>query len=248
MENILSVKDLSFKYQKVPILKNISFSVQKGDYIALAGPNGAGKTTLIRILLRLEKSSAKIEIFGKNLNDFAFWNKVGYLPQKASFINPLFPAKVKEVVSLGILSYKKSPKRINYQDKIRIEEILNLLEIYDLRESLVTDLSGGQQQRVLLARALVSNPEFLILDEPSSGLDTASRKNFFELLRKLNKEEKITIILITHDASDIGKYANKLIYLDRKILFYGLFSDFCKSKDMEKYFGTFSQHLICHQH
>jgi zinc transport system ATP-binding protein len=94
----------------------------------------------------------------------------------------------------------------------------------------------------------VSNPELLILDEPSTALDPPSRESFFELLKKLNMSKGITIILITHDISQIGQYANKLLYLDKKVVFYGSFADFCRSEEMSRYFGQFSQHLICHQH
>lgn len=244
---VIDVKNLSFKYGGINVLEDISLSVQKGDYIAIAGPNGAGKTTLIKAVLGLEKASGEIEIFKEKLRNFKSWNRVGYLPQKVSFSSPLFPAKVKEVVSLGLLSLKKHPKKINFSDKARIEEALKTLGVSELRDTLINNLSGGQQQRVFLARALVSSPDILILDEPGTGLDVESRENFFNLLKKLN-EKGITIMLITHDASDIGKYASKLLFLDKKIIFYGPFSDFCKSQKMEKYFGSFSQHLICHQH
>lgn len=248
MNPILTVKNLSFKYEKISVLENINFSINQGDYVAISGPNGAGKTTLIKLILGLEKGIGEITFWEKSLKKFKNWERIGYLPQKINFLNPIFPAKVKEVISLGLLSSKSYPKRINYNDKKKIENILNLLDIQNLKDTPVNNLSGGQQQRVFLARALISNPQIIILDEPGTGLDANSREKFFELLKKLNKEKNISIVLITHDATDIGKYANKLMYLDKKILFYGLFSDFCKSKEMEKYFGEFSQHLICHQH
>jgi zinc transport system ATP-binding protein len=112
----------------------------------------------------------------------------------------------------------------------------------------VGELSGGQQQRVFLARALVSDPELLILDEPSTALDPKTREHFFELAGRLNKDKGVTLIIITHDTAHIGQYAGKLLYLDKQIVFYGGFGDFCQSKEMEKFFGPFSQHLICHQH
>jgi len=120
--------------------------------------------------------------------------------------------------------------------------------ISDLKDKLIGELSGGQQQRVFLARSLVSNPELLILDEPSTALDPSSRESFLELLKKLNREIGITVLLITHDTSQIGKYADKLLYLDKKVIFFGGFADFCRSEEMGEYFGRFSQHLICHQH
>jgi zinc transport system ATP-binding protein len=122
------------------------------------------------------------------------------------------------------------------------------LGISDLKTAMLTELSGGQQQRVLLARALVSKPELLIFDEPSTALDPKSRDDLFLQIRKLNKEKGITIILITHDTGYIGQYANKLLYVDRNLVYFGEFSEFCRSEGMKSYFGEHEQHLICHQH
>lgn len=243
------MKKLFFKYESFEVLSDISFKVEQGDYVALAGPNGAGKTTLIKIILGLANNySGLVELFGEDAKKFKNWNKVGYLPQRVNTFNPLFPATVREVVRLGLLSQKKFPKKFTKADDEKIKRVLDILGIGSLKDKLAGKLSGGQQQRVFLARALVSNPELLILDEPSTALDPQVRENFFELLQKLNKDKGITIILITHDTTQVGQYANKLLYLDKKIAFYGNFGDFCHSEEMGKYFGNFSQHLICHQH
>ena len=249
MSKVLEIKNLSFTYGTSEILSDISFQVEKGDYIALAGPNGAGKTTLIKAILGLVKKSAgNIKIFGNNFENFNDWQKIGYLPQRVNAFNPLFPATVKEVVGLGLLSKKNYPKKITKKDEEKVKEMLSLMGIADLEDTPVAELSGGQQQRVFLARALASEPELLILDEPSTALDPQTRQHFFELVEKLNKEKGVTIILITHDTSQVGNYANKLLYLDRKVIFYGPFGEFCQAKNMEKYFGHFAQHIICHQH
>ncbi len=246
---IISVKNLSFGYNNAAVLDGISFVVEEGDYIALVGPNGAGKTTLIKILLGLEKcDSGSIEMFGKDIAGFNQWNKIGYLPQKIDSFNPLFPATVEEVVALGLLSQKKYPKRLNKNDRVAVENVLAAFGISDLKNRLVNELSGGQQQRVFLGRAMVSEPSLLILDEPSAALDPHIRESFFETIQKINKEKKTTIILITHDIGQVGEYAEKMLYLDRELIFYGKFSDFCLSSEMTKRFGNFSQHLICHQH
>jgi zinc transport system ATP-binding protein len=160
----------------------------------------------------------------------------------------LFPATVKEVVGLGLLSRKKFPKRFTSADEDKIAQTLELMGIAGLGGELVGELSGGQQQRVFLARALAPDPELLILDEPSTALDPVSRQGFYDIIKKLNQEKGITSILITHDTAQIGRYANKLLYLDKKVIFYGKFGDFCQSPEMTSYFGSFSQHLICHQH
>ncbi len=246
---VLSVKNLCFNYGPVEVLSDVSFEVEKGDYIGLAGPNGAGKTTLVKTILGLsEKSKGAVKLFGQELKSFDGWNRIGYLSQRVTAFNPLFPASVKEVVGLGLLSQKKFPKRFTEPDSAKIRQSLELMGISDLRDKPVSDLSGGQQQRAFLARALVSDPELLILDEPGTALDQPSREDFFEFVKKLNQDKGITIILITHDTAQIGQYANKLLYVDKKVIFYGSFSDFCKSTEMHQYFGHFSQHLICHQH
>ncbi len=246
---VLSVRSLYCSYGSADVLSDVTFDVDRGDYIGLAGPNGAGKTTLVKTILGLsERFKGTIQLFGQDLREFTGWGRVGYLSQRATAFNPLFPASVKEVVGLGLLSKKDFPRRFSRQDDSIIRQSLELMGIADLETRPVSDLSGGQQQRVFLARALVAGPELLILDEPGTALDPQSREGFFELIRKLNRDRAITVVLITHDTSHIGQYANKLLYLDKKIVFYGSFSDFCRSEEMHSYFGHFSQHLICHQH
>jgi zinc transport system ATP-binding protein len=249
MSTVLSTKNLSFSYDSTEVLSGISFTIDKGDYIALAGPNGAGKTTLVRVILGLEdKHEGRVEMFGKDSEGFCDWGRIGYLPQEVNVFNPLFPATVKEVVGLGLLSHKSFPKKFRRSDEAKILKALDLMDIVRLKDKLIGALSGGQQQRVFLSRALVSDPELLILDEPSTALDPLTREHFFGLAEKLNKDKGVTLIIITHDTAHIGQYAGKLLYLDKKVIFYGRFTDFCQSKEMEKYFGPFSQHLICHQH
>ncbi|MDD5168083.1 MAG: ATP-binding cassette domain-containing protein, partial [Syntrophales bacterium] len=120
--------------------------------------------------------------------------------------------------------------------------------IADLRNKPIGALSGGQQQRVLVARAIVNHPEFLILDEPTAALDPEVRDRFFTLLDELNEQGKVTILIVTHDVGNIGQYASRLLYIDKRILFYGTFGEFCESPDVTRLFGNFSQHVICHRH
>lgn len=249
MSPIIETKNVSVHYGQTEALKDISFAIEKGDFVGLAGPNGAGKTTLIKAILGLlPVSKGKIELFGKAKEKFNDWGKIGYLPQKKSTINALFPATVDEVVMLGLLSQKKFPKRITTSDYKRVNEILQELGISDLKKRMLSELSGGQQQKALLARALVSNPKILIFDEPSTSLDPESRESFFQILQKLNKQNDIAVILITHDTGYIGQYANKLLYIDKGMIYFGNFSDFCTSEKMNLHFGKYSQHIICHQH
>lgn len=247
--DVITVENLTVRYNSIDVLQDISFSVKKGDYIGLVGPNGSGKTTLIKTILGIIKpAKGKIKLFGYDPEVFTLWDKIGYLPQKMSAINPSFPTTIEEIVALGLLSKKNFPKKITTNDKIAINRVLELLGIADIRKKLFSTLSQGQQQRVLVARTFVNEPELLLLDEPTTAFDPEIRENFFSLIEKINKEKGATIILVTHDIGSIGKYAFKLLYLDKEIIFYGSFDEFCRSESMSSYFGKATQHIICHQH
>lgn len=248
-DSVVSVNDLSFAYQDNEVLSNISFDVPRGDYIGVIGPNGSGKTTLIKLIMGLIRPThGRISLFEAAPEEFSAWHKIGYLPQKLGSFNPQFPATAREVVGLGLLSRKRLPKYYTKSDEEAINAILALLGIETLADKLVGELSGGQLQRVLLARAIVHNPELLMLDEPTLALDPEVREKFFVILGELNKVKGTTILLITHDIGTIGKYAAKLLYVDKRIIFHGGFNDFCVSTEAGEYFGTFAQHIICHRH
>ena len=243
---VVETRDLSVAYGTVPVLSDLQFSIKQGDYIGLVGPNGSGKSTLIKCMLGLIKpSKGSVLLFGEESSAMRQREKIGYLPQRIDFFNPRFPSTVAEIISQGMIAGKRAGKA---SDKERIERALQLLDITGIRNRLIGDLSGGQQQRAFIARALVHEPDFLILDEPASALDPETRENFFTLLGDLNEKKKTTIILVTHDIGGIGEYASKLLYLDKKVIFFGGFDEFCRSQNMAKLFGSASQHIICHEH
>jgi len=244
--NIVSVENLSVRYGQSIALDGVTFFVKQGDFVGIAGPNGAGKTTLIKAIFGLIPSfEGKISLFGESQKKFKQWQQIGYLPQKNVSVNPLFPAVVEEVVLLGLISEKSFPKKITREDKKAVREILEELGIGDLRKKSFTELSGGQYQRVLLARALVQKPELLIFDEPSTALDPQSRDGFFELLLDLNQKKGITILFITHDTSYIQRYAGKILYLDRKVMYFGTTEDFFQK---EEFRDTEKQYHIHYSH
>lgn len=236
MNNMITIRNLNFNYGKNEVLKNISFEVAEGDYIGIVGPNGSGKTTLIKILLGLIKNS-KGQI--KFNHDILEKNSIGYVPQKGVMNDRLFPATVKEIVATGLLSEKTGFKFYSKDDYSRVDITLNKLNIENLKDKKIGNLSGGQQQRVLLARAMVANPSILILDEPTSALDPEIREEFYSILKELN-EEDVTIMLVSHDIASIEKYVSKILYLDKKVIFYGSYNDFRHSKAMAKYFGIYT--------
>jgi zinc transport system ATP-binding protein len=238
--NIIHTEKLTFCYNGIEVLQDISFAVQKGDYLGVAGPNGSGKSTLIKNILGiLQPLQGNIFLFGVPLAAFRSWDKIGYLPQRLSALNTHFPGTVREIVQLGLR------RKGNHQD---IKRMLQLMGIEHLSSRLIGELSYGEQQRTMLARALAGKPELLIFDEPTSALDPETRENFYLLTRELNYQQGTTIILITHDTGVLGNYARYLLYLDKKVIFSGTFEDFCASPAMTGFFGPISQHIICHQH
>lgn len=243
MATVLTVDNLSVRYGRHEALRDVSFKVEQGDYIGIAGPNGSGKTSLLKALLGLlPPASGNISYAGTRRQT------LGYMPQKATFLDPLFPATVKEVVLTGLLATKPEPRLYNRGDSERADAVLARLGASDLRQKKAGNLSGGQQQRVMLARAMVSSPSLLILDEPTSALDPRIRDEFYELLRELNERDGVTIMLVSHDIGSIGKYTRQLMYLDRTLVFFGSYAEFCGSPAMTAYFGPVSQHLFCWRH
>ena len=245
MPEVISAKNIRLAYTRVPVLEGISFTVQAGDYIGLIGPNGGGKTTLLKVLLGLEKGQGEVKLFGKPLSAFTDWHKIGYLAQKSPVAQSRFPISAQEVVLMGL------PGRGARISRNELKEVYSAMQKTRTRAyagRIFNDLSIGQQQRVLLARALVSKPQLLILDEPSTALDAQSREMFFELLGELNRTQKTTILLITHDTGEVGKHISKFMYVDKKLVFFGTKEEFCHSTEVAKQLGPFAQHTIDHLH
>lgn len=214
MEHIIEVKDLSFAYQGKPILKDVSFSVDKGDFLGLIGPNGSGKSTLVKLMLKiLTPDRGEIRIFGKDIQRFDGWSRVGYVSQKANSFNGDFPATVNEIVGANLIArsgiFGRKPR--DYDQ--RVHHALKQVGMQDYDGQLIGRLSGGQQQRVFIARVLVSEPEVMFLDEPTVGIDAKSEEALYCLLARLNQELGITIVMVTHDIGAITVHANKLVCL-----------------------------------
>lgn len=237
--SVIRVDDLSFRYNSKDVISNITFTVEKGIYLGIVGPNGSGKSTLIKSVLGiLQPEQGRVALFGKPLGLFRQWGKIGYLPQRLSALNAHFPGTVEEIVQMGLRK----------KDAAALARTLDMMAIGHLAPRLIGELSYGEQQRAMLARALMRRPELLIFDEPTTALDPETREIFYSLTKELNRSEGTTIILITHDSGIIGQYAQHLLYLDKKVIFSGSFSEFCASRDMTGFFGPTSQHIICHQH
>ncbi|HYY40271.1 MAG TPA: metal ABC transporter ATP-binding protein [Nitrososphaera sp.] len=242
---VVEIDRLSYAYSDNLVLNNISFSIGEGDILGIIGPNGAGKTTLFSCMLGLLNDyTGTIKIFGediKNKNSKIF-ESIGYIPQKKT-IEQNFPATVEEIVSLGI----------TISGKISREKIASALETVDLlvqKDRRVGELSGGQQQRVLIAKAMVDNPKLLILDEPVTGIDHETQNRFYSLLKKLNHENRITIIWASHDLDAVNRLATSVACINRSMFFHGKTHEFFEDPDLLKAYSESSMqaHMQLHNH
>lgn len=247
---VLSVKDVSFAYEKRKAIENITFDLHQGEMLGLVGQNGSGKSTLLKVILGLlPLQSGQVYWFGRELADFHEWSRIGYVSQKANSFNSGFPATVYEVVAMGLTGKLGLFRRVGRQEKNRIFTTLETVGMADLWKQNIGELSGGQQQRVFIARALVSRPEVLILDEPTVGVDAQHEKDFYELLKQLNKDFHLSIILVSHDLGVVSEQMDTIACLNRTLFFHGQAAEFSLHSEeiLQKAYGK-AMHLLHHQH
>jgi zinc transport system ATP-binding protein len=202
-EELITVKKLNYTVNNKPILKDISLSIQRGDYIGLIGPNGAGKTTLVKAILRLITATRGKIIIKPDI-------QIGYVAQRAAERNDFFPASVKEIIRNSSFNQK-----LDTQD---YKKILQLTGIHAIENEIYSELSGGQKQRVIIARSLINKPDILILDEPTTGVDVEQQEKLYNLLRQLNTQG-ISIILISHDIDVVAREVKNIICLNQTLLY-----------------------------
>lgn len=248
-EIVLAMEHVGFSYDSRPVLEDITLRVQRGEFLGIVGPNGSGKTTLLLTALgRLKPQRGKVSLFGEDVSHFRDWWRVGYVPQKAAArFDPRFPATVWEVVAAGRFARAGIGRRLRKEDHRAIEEALAVAGMSDLRHRPIGRLSGGQQQRAFIARALAGKPELLVLDEPTTGIDPGSEHNFYALLRRLNKELGLTLILVTHDIGVVATEVNRLACINRRLVYHGDPATFLTEANLTKLYGT-PVHLISHRH
>ncbi|MGM0609088.1 MAG: metal ABC transporter ATP-binding protein [Candidatus Muiribacteriota bacterium] len=209
LKTIVKINNLNFKYEYENVLENINLEIKEKDFLALIGPNGGGKSTLIKLILGLLKpSSGSVELFGKKPSVTRF--KAGYVPQQQPE-DYNFPVTVKEIIEMGFLGLKGR----NCQ---KFKELVKELELTSLINKKIGRLSGGQKQRVFIARALIAEPELLILDEPVSGIDNEGQKKIFRILKSLNK--KITILMVSHDLNVLINQTNSVACVNKTICYH----------------------------
>ena len=228
---LIRCENVSIGYEGQTVVKDLSFQIDAGDYLCIVGENGSGKSTLVKSLLGLKSVEKGQIVFGDGLRQ----NEIGYLPQQTAAQKD-FPASVREVVLSGCLSRRGRRPFYSKTEKDIASANMEKLGITQLANQCYRELSGGQQQRVLIARALCATRELLILDEPITGLDPMAIQDFYSMIRKLNREDKVAIIMVSHDLRNAVEEANKILHLQKQVLFYGPAHDYMNSKAAGHFF------------
>ncbi len=229
MSVIMRAEHICVAYEGKKVVDHVSFEVEHGDWLCIVGENGTGKSSLVKAMLGLVPTCC-----GKAEFNLAEGKKrIGYLPQQ-TLLQRDFPCSVYELVLSGCLSSMKFPRFYRRAQRKKAREYMQYLDIYELRHKAVSELSGGQRQRAYLARALLASDEMLVLDEPVSGLDVNATRDLYLCLKRLNSEKGITVVMISHDMESAVKYANKILHLDKTLLFFGKKEDYLESKYSKK--------------
>lgn len=209
MEKIIHIQNLDFSYNEIPLLENINMDLYEGDYAAIIGPNGSGKSTFIKLILgELKQDRGTISIKGGK--DKINSKMIGYVPQMNRESTVAFPITALEVVSLNLYKKNSLLNLVSLQDKKRSRYALEMVNLKDKMDYNYNRMSGGEQQRVMIAKALVNNPEVLIFDEPTAGVDKESKDTLFEILDHLNKVHNKTILIVTHELDYMKKHLNRI--------------------------------------
>lgn len=247
---IVEVRNLSYRYDKENVLENINLTIQEGDFLGIVGPNGSGKSTLIKLILRLLKQqSGEIRLFGEPIDQFKDWEKIGFVSQKANSFNSGFPATVFEVVASGLTKKIGLFRMFKKTDREKVLEAIANVGMEKFVQSNIGELSGGQQQRVFIARALVSDPLLLILDEPTVGVDAQNVQSFYEMLAFLNQQLNMTLMLVTHDIGTVTDKVTHVACLNRRLFFHGDVTAFERETTggFTHFYGH-DVHVLTHQH
>lgn len=214
MTPILHAENLSFQFGGEPLLTGIGLSVMPGDFVAVTGSNGAGKSTLFRLLLgELAPHTGGIRLFGQELEKFKDWSKIGYVPQNNPVSGGSFPATAEEIVCANMYSQIGAFRPVRKSHRTKAREALRLMGMQDSASRLISELSGGQLQRVMIARSLAAGCELLMLDEPTTGIDSESVGKLYKLLSELNRSG-MTVLMVTHDMSRASEYVSRILCLE----------------------------------
>lgn len=244
---VLEVRNVYVTRSNSLVIENANFIVQQGDYVGVVGPNGGGKTTLLLTILGLlPRQRGDIHLFGEDIGSFSSWEKVAYLSQDVINFNTSFPLSVKELVSLGRVNRNNIGRTLKQEDFEAVEHALDFMGISDIADRRIGQLSGGQKQRVFVAKAVVRNPEIILLDEPVVGVDANTQERFYKKLSTLNTEKGITIMMVTHDLTAVFRQMSQIICVNKRINIAEITDDLEPDKCLRNAYGEHF-HLVSHE-
>ncbi len=235
---IIEVADVTFAYKTHPVINDVSFTINAGDYVGLVGPNGGGKSTLVKLILGLLKPQrGTILLFGQTRPDMKTRARIGYVPQHVVQASGAFPTTVFEVVLSGRTPLRGIGRFLTAEDRKAAADALQSVDLLEKKNDDLSTLSGGQRQRVFIARALAANPDMLILDEPVTGVDSLSRDRFYAVLRDANKKHNMTIILVSHDLDVVAQEAKIVLCVNQTLTCHGAPADLKTLQHLKEMYG-----------
>lgn len=235
---LLKCEGITISYDRINVMENVNMEICEGDYISIIGENGSGKSSLIKGILGLVPLKSGVVKYCNNISK----KEIGYLPQHTPEQNS-FPASVYEVILSGSLATSGFRPFYSVNEKKKAKKIMDRLGITELKKKTFGNLSGGQKQRVLLARALVATDKILFLDEPITGLDPIVSSEFYELIARLNREDKLTIVMVSHDLENAFKYSDKIFYMGEYKYFFGTKDEYTNSREGKEFLEAGVNHV-----
>jgi ABC-type Mn2+/Zn2+ transport system ATPase subunit len=226
-DNCITLKDVAIGYRGNVILNGINFSLKNGEFVVLFGPNGAGKTTLFKTILRIIPPIHGTIIYG---NDH--YPGFGYVPQR-QYLDEIYPFTAEEVVLMGTFGFTKPFTPTPKENRVFVDQCLKDVNMYERRKQFFSELSGGQKQRILIARALATQPDVLLLDEPIAGVDTDAQRKIMELISGLHQKHKLTIMMVTHEIYSIPKWTDRIIWIHHNRIILGNTAEMLSSLQAE---------------
>ena len=244
----IDVDHVSFGYGDMMVLRDITCHIKSGEYVGIVGPNGAGKTTFLQLILGLVKpTKGSIKIFGHSIEEAREHVEIGYVPQRVAQFDPAFPATVDEIVLSGRTKRRGFFASLTVADRESCDRALLVTGISALRSKRIGELSGGQRQRVWIARALAAEPKILILDEPTVGVDISTIETLYTLLSTLNRENHLTIVMVSHDVDAVAREVTTVLCLNGVLVGHVPSAAFSSREYREGLYGSESK-AVTHEH
>jgi len=245
---VIEVESLNVARGGRIVIEDASFRIDSGAYVGIVGPNGGGKTTLMQALLGIVPVElGTIKLLGKPIEEFDQWSKLAYVSQYSINFDPNFPLTVRELVGLGRINRRNLGRSLKREDWEKVDEALEFMSLSELADKRIGHLSSGQKQRMFVAKAIVRNPEVLILDEPVSGVDPKALETFYMILANLNTKQGTTILIVSHDLTAVFCRMNYIMCINRRVYVSPIRPDLDPNDVLQKVYGPHFN-FVFHEH